>query len=218
MPSPLLDPALTALLQRAAIDPADGLQVIALDRLVARPFDAGMALLLLPPWGGRPDDAADTVLAGRHGHGSDPGALLRRLYPASHPVLAEAGDTTIGEVATEALAARPHLLPALEPVANPAGAFGLAWLVHRLRQPDGCPWDREQDHRTLKPFLLEETYEVYDALDGGATPELARDAALARRALCADDRQHGRLRRGDSGCGKDGAIGRLLQPVIDSVL
>jgi MazG family protein len=47
--------------------------------------------------------------------------------------------------------------------------------VHRLRQPDGCPWDREQDHRTLKPFLLEETYEVYDALDGGATPELAEE-------------------------------------------
>ena len=175
MHSPLLDPALTALLQRAAIDPADGLQVIALDRLVAQPFDPGMALLLLPPSSGRPDDAADTVLAGRHGHGSDPGALLRRLYPASHPVLAEAGDATIGEVAAEALAATPHLLPALEPVANPAGAFGLAWLVHRLRQPDGCPWDREQDHRTLKPFLLEETYEVYDALDGGSTPELAEE-------------------------------------------
>ncbi|MFO7532860.1 MAG: nucleoside triphosphate pyrophosphohydrolase, partial [Candidatus Limnocylindrales bacterium] len=52
---------------------------------------------------------------------------------------------------------------------------GQAWLVHRLRQPDGCPWDREQDHRTLKPFLLEETYEVYDALDDGATPELAEE-------------------------------------------
>ena len=46
-PAVLADPAVTALLQRAACDPAEGLQVIALDRLVARPFDAGVALLVL---------------------------------------------------------------------------------------------------------------------------------------------------------------------------
>jgi len=34
-----------------------------------------------------------------------------------------------------------------------------------LRGPDGCPWDREQDHRTLRTYLLEETYEVLDLLD-----------------------------------------------------
>ena len=45
----------------------------------------------------------------------------------------------------------------------------------RLRAPGGCPWDREQDHLTLRPFLLEETYEVYDALEGGSTPELAEE-------------------------------------------
>ncbi|MFO7531554.1 MAG: MazG family protein, partial [Candidatus Limnocylindrales bacterium] len=176
MRSLLTDPAVAALLERAAIDPAEGLQVIALDRLVARPFDAGMALLLLPPVGDRlVTDEEYALLPGRHGHGGDPVALVRRLYPAAHPVMAGGGDTTVGDVDAAALAAAPHLLPALEPAANPAGAFGLAWLVHRLRQPDGCPWDREQDHRTLKPFLLEETYEVYDALDDGATPELAEE-------------------------------------------
>ena len=56
-----------------------------------------------------------------------------------------------------------------------ASPFGLAWLVDRLRQPDGCPWDREQDHLTLRPFLLEETYEVYDALEDGSTPDLAEE-------------------------------------------
>lgn len=35
----------------------------------------------------------------------------------------------------------------------------------RLRAPDGCPWDREQTFETIKPFLLEETYEVVDAID-----------------------------------------------------
>jgi MazG family protein len=35
----------------------------------------------------------------------------------------------------------------------------------RLRAPDGCPWDREQTFDTIKPYLLEETYEVLDAID-----------------------------------------------------
>jgi tetrapyrrole methylase family protein/MazG family protein len=34
-----------------------------------------------------------------------------------------------------------------------------------LRSPDGCPWDREQDHKTLKKYLIEEAYEVIDAID-----------------------------------------------------
>src|SRR5215468_4124635 len=44
-------------------------------------------------------------------------------------------------------------------------------VVERLRAPGGCPWDREQTHRTLRPYLLEEAYEVLDAIDnrGGAT-------------------------------------------------
>jgi len=35
----------------------------------------------------------------------------------------------------------------------------------RLRAPDGCPWDREQTFDTIKPYLLEETYEVMDSID-----------------------------------------------------
>lgn len=38
-------------------------------------------------------------------------------------------------------------------------------VVARLRAPDGCPWDREQTHTSLKPFLLEEAYEALEALD-----------------------------------------------------
>jgi MazG family protein len=36
-----------------------------------------------------------------------------------------------------------------------------------LRSPTGCPWDREQSHESLKPFLIEESYEVLEALDHG---------------------------------------------------
>src|SRR5215470_133551 len=41
----------------------------------------------------------------------------------------------------------------------------LVELMATLRAPDGCPWDREQTIDTLKPFVLEETYEVLEAID-----------------------------------------------------
>ena len=49
-----------------------------------------------------------------------------------------------------------------------AAAFTrLVEIMATLRGPDGCPWDREQTIDTLKPFLLEETYEVLEAIDRG---------------------------------------------------
>jgi len=41
----------------------------------------------------------------------------------------------------------------------------LIQIMARLRAKDGCPWDREQDHKSLRPYLIEEAYEVLDALD-----------------------------------------------------
>src|SRR5438128_3226577 len=41
----------------------------------------------------------------------------------------------------------------------------LVGIMERLRAPGGCPWDREQSFDTIKPYLLEETYEVLDAID-----------------------------------------------------
>ncbi len=48
-------------------------------------------------------------------------------------------------------------------------------LVERLRGPDGCPWDREQTRETLKPMLIEEAYEVLDALDSHDPKELREE-------------------------------------------
>ena len=45
----------------------------------------------------------------------------------------------------------------------------------RLRAPDGCPWDREQTFDTIKPYLLEETYEVMEAIDARDWRELAEE-------------------------------------------
>src|SRR2546423_14966545 len=41
----------------------------------------------------------------------------------------------------------------------------LVEIMAKLRGPDGCPWDREQTIDSLKPFVLEETYEVLEAID-----------------------------------------------------
>jgi len=41
----------------------------------------------------------------------------------------------------------------------------LAEVMAKLRSPEGCPWDREQTHQTLKPYLIEEAYEVLEAID-----------------------------------------------------
>lgn len=43
----------------------------------------------------------------------------------------------------------------------------------RLRGPGGCPWDREQDHLTLRRYAVEEAYELLDAIEGGNDAEIA---------------------------------------------
>jgi tetrapyrrole methylase family protein / MazG family protein len=48
---------------------------------------------------------------------------------------------------------------------------GLVELISRLRAPGGCPWDREQTHQSLKSMLLEEAYEVVEAIDEGDDEE-----------------------------------------------
>lgn len=47
--------------------------------------------------------------------------------------------------------------------------------IARLRAPDGCPWDREQDHRSLARYLLEETYEVLEAIHEGDQHKLKEE-------------------------------------------
>jgi MazG family protein len=48
-------------------------------------------------------------------------------------------------------------------------------LQARLRAPGGCPWDREQTHASLRTFLLEETYEVLEALEGSESEKVASE-------------------------------------------
>jgi len=173
MPTPipeLLDEVKT----RFGVEPTDGIQLLTADGLLVRPFDPGMAVLLLPQEQAKTDAQA---LPGRTAHTSSPADLLRSLYPADHAVhgLGGAQGSTVGAITDAELSAGAHLIPTLDHLANVASPHALPWLVARLRAPDGCPWDREQDHLTLRKFLLEETYEVYDALEKGSTPALAEE-------------------------------------------
>jgi tetrapyrrole methylase family protein / MazG family protein len=51
----------------------------------------------------------------------------------------------------------------------------LVALQARLRAPDGCPWDREQTHATLRTYLVEEAYEVLDAMKSGDDAKFAEE-------------------------------------------
>src|ERR1700674_1829862 len=48
-------------------------------------------------------------------------------------------------------------------------------IMARLRGPDGCPWDREQTRTSLKPYIVEETYEVLEAIEGSDLGAVAEE-------------------------------------------
>ena len=172
----MLDALLAEARLRWRLDPAAGLALVVAERLVATPVEPTVPLLIVPASRVRATVDAEAVvpLAGRHGHAADPVAVLRRLYPADHPVgrFGVPDDTTVGALTDADLVAPLYLAP-VAPVVDVASPWGMPWISARLREPDGCPWDQEQTHESLRNHLLEEAYEVYDALAGGATPELA---------------------------------------------
>ncbi|MEO6398612.1 MAG: nucleoside triphosphate pyrophosphohydrolase [Tepidiformaceae bacterium] len=84
-------------------------------------------------------------------------------------------------------------LPPIEPVDDVRRFDGLTYVIQRLHAPDGCPWDREQTHESLRPHLLEESYEVLEAIDSQDPTRIAEElgdlllqvlmhAAVAERA------------------------------------
>jgi MazG family protein len=177
----MLDALISEARLRFGLDLSNGLQVVPAEALVAIPIEASRPLLVAPvvlldPARGSPD-LPPIPLPGRHGRaGGDPAAVLGRLYPADHPVgrFGLADGLTVGELGPSDLAAPLYLAP-LAPEDAVAGPWAMPAISARLRAPDGCPWDREQTHESLRRHLLEEAYEVYDALAAGARPELASE-------------------------------------------
>jgi tetrapyrrole methylase family protein/MazG family protein len=175
----MLDALVADARTRWGLDLAAGLQLVAAESLVATPIEASRPLIVAPleVLGGGNASHPARPLAGRQGPGGDdPVDLLRRLYPAGHPVgyLDDGATTTVAALAPADLG-RPLYLAPIAPELAAAGPWSMPYISARLREPDGCPWDREQTHESLRKHVLEETYEVYDALERGATPALAEE-------------------------------------------
>ena len=182
----MLDALLAEARERWGLDVAAGIQLVAAERLIATPIEPSRPLLVVPlalmtgssSASAGPDHRPAEPLPGRHGpQGRDPIAVLRRLYPEEAQVarLGESGAaTTLGSLTADDLRHPVYLRP-IPPESAAAGPWAMPYISDRLRQPDGCPWDREQTHASLRKHLLEETYEVYDALERGATPALAEE-------------------------------------------
>lgn len=104
---------------------------------------------------------------------SDVKLTLMTAYPDEHPVrlVHNAGteDELVESLPLYAIDQSPHLglLSSLyvSPHSEQASFESFQEIIARLRAPNGCPWDREQTHLSLRPFLLQETYETLDALD-----------------------------------------------------
>jgi MazG family protein len=77
------------------------------------------------------------------------------------------------------LEGNPTQAPATPAATDPARAAGLfeqsVSIMARLRAPGGCPWDREQSFDSIRKFTLEETYEVFDAIERRDFPHLAEE-------------------------------------------
>jgi len=156
-------------LRLAGADAADGLQMVDAQELVGEPFpalDTDRPALILHVESG--EVASDVKLA------------LGALYPDEHQVILVQSPATPEERASKVplfeldrQAGIDHATSLYVPALPYAASWlGLQRIVATLRAPGGCPWDREQTHRTLRQHLLDEAYEVLDALDRDDADEL----------------------------------------------
>ena len=155
-----VEPALTAL----GIDAADGLQI----------HDAvTVAAMHHPPI--NPDFPALLAQVYSRAVAGDLKLTLMNQYPDEHPVtlLHAVGtpDERIEPLPLYEIDRSPHIAHLttlyLPPLPQPGSFERFQETVAHLRAPDGCPWDREQTHQSLRPNLIEEAYEVLAALDSG---------------------------------------------------
>ncbi len=111
---------------------------------------------------------------------------LMQIYPDSHEIAVirwagVAGKEEIEKIPLFRLdrVRVDHLtsayIPALPSESRRPDFQSLVGIMERLRAPNGCPWDREQTHETLKRYFIEETYEVIEAIDAGDTDHLCEE-------------------------------------------
>jgi MazG family protein len=90
------------------------------------------------------------------------------------------------------------------------GLDGLRDLMARLLGPQGCPWDRDQTLTTLRPYLIEEAYEVLDALDQGDVEEHRRELGDLLFQIVF----HAAIREREGGFDLDGVVEAIRSKMI----
>lgn len=164
-----IEPMLTML----GLDALDGLQVFdALDVLALNhpPLNPDVPVLLGQVYSR--DVVADLKL------------VLMNQYPDEHPVslIDRAGTPQESLLAVPLYEMDHHPVSALTSLyvpplqtASVTSFEGFQQTIAKLRAPDGCPWDREQTHESLRTNLLEESYEVLQAIDAGDVDGLCEE-------------------------------------------
>ena len=110
-------------------------------------------------------------------------ATLRVVYPPEHGVTrVDAAGTAAQRLTSFALAELDRAADCdwlttiyVPPLARAGSLNRLGEVVAHLRAPDGCPWDREQTHQSLRKDFLEECYEVLETLDANDLPHLREE-------------------------------------------
>ena len=143
----------------ASLNPANGITIVALSQCGATAIDTARPLIVLID-----TSPNETQLPGRLGAGWE---LLTRLYGTDRGVtLLPSGtaSTVAACIAGGAVESQAIYVGGLTPLDAFATPWTMPWLSARLRAPDGCPWDREQTHASLAKHLIEEAWELHDAI------------------------------------------------------
>lgn len=137
-------------------------------------LDALLDLLDLPPRAvqafdpGHPHfNAARPLLVLPEEFGAAREVLAQRLPPEHAARAVQGGRVVAATVAELSREAAAWLIEPAPPESDLASIEGLRGVMERLFGPDGCPWDREQTHESLRKYFLEEAYEAVDAIDRG---------------------------------------------------
>lgn len=146
------------------LDPLDGLQIGDALEVAARHH---------PPL--NPDKPALIAQLYSRAVASDVKLTLMNQYPPEHPVFIVRGGGQAPAFCHQVSLSQldhaelfDHLTSLyVPPLPQPGGFESFQETIAHLRAPEGCPWDREQTHESLRSTLLEETYEVLAAIDAG---------------------------------------------------
>lgn len=121
--------------------------------------------------------------------------ILQRIFPADHPITiatsagipeaASIEETTVAGLAKKNPGRLASLwVPAMDTLDAVRDPRTQQHITALLRAPGGCPWDREQTHTTLRDAIVDEAYEVVDAIDAGDSANLAEELGDLFLLIC----------------------------------